>query len=631
VAQTLSDYQKAWSLGQNAYNTPDLILDGQYAKGVNVTTRRGILRPRYGFHQLQFTFDKTTIRNAYGQIRTSENLFYTGKFQGMAPYMNEGIPYLIVVISGYVFRVDTVTNYVQILSTEVTLNQFTARVNWTVASEWLVLYDFPNFPVLVNGDQVTRSNPNFVVGTGIQPQVPVSVMGAYNNNRLWIANARSEYTAGDPVGSLATPFAPITFAEVLTPGSPYFDQSFQLGTANSNEAITAMGLIQQIDTSTGFGPLYIATENAVYTVQSQYPRSQWEALQGFASVAIFQAGIVGPRAVVNTNSDFMFMTPQGKIHTFSTARNDSKRWGNLPISREVENYLTFSDPELLKFTCAGYFNNYVFFSANPYRTIARTVDNEPILDYLSGGFIVLNLDNAATLNSPSPPVWDGLWTGVNPMEIVNMGNRCFIMSKDQGARNSIHELSDSLTFDRHQGVDTNVKSIIYTREYSFDSPFLDKTGTTISAPVRDIKGDFSMTIEKKPSHASNFTKWGIEWKHVAPYRTCKVPSDLFVNGFAPHNFKQVVFGDSPVNASGVFECAPVTQDLLSVFRKIQLRITIEGRYWELEELMLQAVPQPTIETDNICALNRLKTVAIPEECSPDWATVEDSLCEEPKS
>lgn len=619
----LNDGTVDWSLGQDAWHSPDKIRDNQYWKGINVSTRGGSLSPRPGFCQMEMDFSDQTYTTKFGYVRTIRDIWGAGKFQAAIYYNQSPDEYIVTVVSGRIFRTHITTGRTVLLSEDIFLNQFYPRINWSYAGDALVLFDFPNYPVIIQGDDVTRANPDNEILGFPQPQVPISNLGTYNQNRLFIANAGTEFTAGDAVGNLATPEAPLTFTEVFTPGSPFFRQFFSLETDSRTDNITAMGFIQQLDTNTGIGPMFVATDRNVFFYRTDQPREQWQSGQ-FGGLLLANAGIAGPRAFVNVNSDLIFLSAQGKVHALSAAREESKRWGNVPISREVENFLKPKEPGLSRYAALGYFNNWIFITANPYRIGCLDIDGQPVSDYASGGFVVMDLANMSSFLSEGTPSWSGLWTGVNPMDFITTQNRSFVISKDGAGANSIYEVREDQTYDTAYNTKRPVRSVVYTKEYDFKDPFMQKREHILNFQLKDLGGKFKIKIERKPSHSSAFLLWD-EWEYEAPIETCDIPCDQFLNGVTYHQIKELIFGDA--KESG---CSPITDDEYDTFTKCQLRITLEGDYWQLDHLkfaarMVEYLERPDKRTcDNL----PVQLIALPCDDEVNWRVPPFSRCEE---
>lgn len=617
LPQEVEDGTYDWSLGQDAYKYPDKIRANQYAKGINITTKKTNASPRPGFHQQKLTFDVKSIDG-----RTIEDLWTSGKFQAGISYERNKDKYIITVVGGLIYRINVTSKHIVLLSEDMRVDQYASKINWSYASNKIVVFDFPNYPLIIDGDTIYRADP-------LKNEVPVSTIGAYNQNRLFIANAGVEFTAGDPVGSKLTPDAPITFEEVFTPSSPFINQVFSLPVEAAIYPILAMGFIQALDTSTGIGQMFIATKKKVYTYQVQQPRAQWESTPAFGSLLLANEGIAGPRAFTNVNSDFLFMSAEGKIHALSSARNDAKRWSNIPISREVENFLTFNDPELSQYCVMGYFDNRIYITANPYRVNALTRDGQNITDYAHGGMVVLELDNLASFLSDGTPTWAGLWTGINAMEIIDVGGRLFFLSKDGRGRsgtNALYVLDEDTNYDTIADRKRPVRSVIYTRQYSFtgdntNGEFIKKKEQTVALHLQSIKGNLKLTIDRLPTHSANWLSYAT-WEHNAPVSTEDFPEDKFADGYAPHELLELIFGDAEDG-----KCNPITDDLYDTWRGIQYRLTFEGEGWTLENFKVKAQIKQIAEKvePEMCGL--LPAIPLPLVRDTDWFIPEETSCQ----
>lgn len=601
----LVDGTTAFNGGQDASKAPSQLPENTYYAGVNISIEKGIPRPRWAltFKDLKLPGGGQLISGSNNRVPFAE-IFEAGRFQLAAPYAINGVKHLLVVISGIIYLMNIVTLEVTVIvpTDGSTLNQNTPRLNWSNAGKYFVIHDYPNLPMILEGTVARRSDQS-------KYEVPVSTVSAYNQNRLFIGNTGIGLTGGDPTGNLATPNAPITFEEVLAPGAAFLGQFFELPTQLNGEAITAMGFLQLTDTSTGIGPLLVATANAIYSYPTQNPRTSWE--QGaFGTAFVSSGGIAGGRAFVNVNSDVFFLSGDGQIRSVSMSRDDQKKWSKVPISREISNWLKYSDETLIPFAALGYFNNKVFVTVNPYRVKAQGNNREPLYDVAFGGFGVIGFDNMATLGHDGTPAWDGLWTGVRPMDIVTVGTRCFVISKDEQSVNRIYELDSKKTFDSKGNNIRYVRSILYTREYDCKMPFQNKEIRSLDVDINEVKGELKLQIEFKPSHVENYAAW-TTFNHKAPWRFCNIPTGCEINGFATHGFKDLTFGKPESGA-----CDPVSDSQYEWFRALQLKFTIEAAYWELQAYALKA--NPAMQANLITSCENYNAVSICKPCSTDW-------------
>lgn len=594
--------------GQDASKIPSRIGEDSYQAAVNISVSRGVPAPRWGNVKKQLVFPDTFLTLPNGKKISYENIFRGGRFQALIPYSISAQFYLLVIVSGTIFLINQDTFEVKIVSLPNggMLNENTPRLNWSNAGKFLVIFDYPNYPVIFDGISARRADP-------AKYEVPVSILGAYNQNRLFIANAGQDYTAGDPTGSLAAPDAPITFQEVLLPAAPYFGQLFSLPTDNLQDTITAMGFLQFTDTSTGIGPLIIATNKAIFTCQSQTPRTQWDG-STFCKIFV-PSGIVGQRAFCNVNSDIYFMSADGQIRSAAMSRQEQQKWSKTPLSREVENWLVVHDDSLLQYSVLSYFNNKIFASVNPYRVPAFSLDGSPIFDVAFGGMVVLELDNMATLGKEGQPAWAGLWTGVRVMDIATNDERCFIMSKDAGSHNELYEVNPAITYDIEEetGLIRYADAVFYSREYDFRSPYQNKNTQSMDLGLRSIQGDFSIDVKFKPDHGSMFVRWKT-FQHSAPWRVCGFPTTCNINGLEPHNFTDLNIGE-PTDA---YVCDPVSGLPYNFFRKLQLRMQISGKYWELQDYKISALP--STQNNLVTSCQEYKPLELCKDCNnSDWA------------
>lgn len=611
MAELVKDGNDNFLGGQDFSKDPDKIAPNAYSSGINVTTQDGSLSPRWGWEQQVLDFSNTgnyTLPNL--TVRSYKNIFETGKFQAIIPYSVSNVFYLIYIVSGVMFLVNQETLEVTILNINdgSFLGEDADRINWTPASKYLVIYDYPARPVIVQGFLARRSNAAL-------DEVPISNNGVYNQNRLFISNAGNEFTAGDPIG-IGFPNAPISFTEVLQPSTGFTDQSFQLSTNYNNDIITAMVFLQAVDSSTGIGPMLVSTQNGIWSYQTQLPRNQWTQGQ-FGQSFVYNNGIIGPQAVVNVNSDVFYMSNDFQIRAVSMSRDEQATWSKVPISREVRNWLKAWNKDLVKVTHLSYFRNKLFVTSNPYVTDAIARDGGQIYDIAFGGFSVLETDNISNMAVRSSPVWTGLWNGINPMQTAVNDDTFFVAAKHNG-KNILVKATLTKTIDIINGEERLVQARVYTRMYDFQSSRDDKNIRAVDMQLNKVAGALDIKIKYRSSLGLNFINYSY-FSHVAPYRICDVPKGKELHGLLGHSFKTLNFGN-PIDTG----CDEVTEDNYTNFRKLQLKIDITGRYWELNQLTLIAMIAPQSEQINTC--DEYKSIEVTQECNTDWITTENNLC-----
>jgi len=204
-----------------------------------------------------------------------------------------------------------------------------------------------------------------------------------------------------------------------------------------------------------------------------------------------------------------------------------------------------------------------------------------------------------------------MWTGCRPMDILTVNDRCFIISKDDSFINNVYEVNPNTTYDTDaDGTIRYVNSILYTKEYDCKTPYNNKALHSIELGIKNVQGDFKISVDYRPSHGNRFDSWGT-FEHAAPWRSCLVPEGCAANGLDGHSFRDLIIGN-PINPG----CDPVSAITYDIFRKIQLRFTITGKYWELNDYELRATPQPQSQQTTVCG--PYNSAKLCTQCNNDW-------------
>jgi hypothetical protein len=599
----------SFHLGQNSSKLPYQIDDSNYYKGINVTTKGGYLSPRSGYVQTKFELEngEDFFTDNNGRRIRYKDVFSKGKFQGATKYVTEMGERIVAVYSGLIFILNPKTKkaqYIEIDKEESSfrqignryeprtqrLNQYTARVNFSNAGDYLVIFDYPDRPVILDGYHAFRS-PTGQTDTLGDPiyYVPATVMGCYNSNRLFVADASNSFTAGDPVGSLVAPKAPITFNEVYIEAGEYTGQVFSLGSISKHTPITAMGFLQVLDTSTGVGPMYVATKDVIYSYKTNMARSQWtEGNEAFGTMLLYNAGVIGQKAIDNLNSDIIFMSGDGHIRALTISKEYTQSWENSPMDLDVWDWVYTDRPDLSELTVVKTFANKVFITVKPIVTDSIDLYGNYTYDYAFKGMVVLELDSTSSLTNKSAPVWAGVWTGVNVQDLVECNDELYMFTKDPAYRNQIYQLDPELSYDVYNGEKRNITSRIYTKQYPCDNYFQDKKERNVYLGLQALKGNIVLNVERSNDY-SKFTLWK-HWEYEAPVCSREVPENL-----REHYFRELSLG-SPEETI----CNESTGEYGDVYKGVQFRIDLSGEYWRLENLFVISDTISTSYDENMC-------------------------------
>jgi len=366
--------------GVNQALRPDKIADSQLAGAVNITLENG-LRPRLKFQEVAIRVTTTGTRKAKNGVeKTYQEIYNTGKFQLLADYHSDQGAQLLAVIAGVIFVIDPVECIASVLNSN-ELTEYMARYNWSPAGRYFTFYDYPQYPLIIDDNDVRRTDPN-------NYEIPVSSIGTYNQFRLSVANQFNNFVIGDP-DARGFPEGPITFSEVFAPSAPRVDQFFSVGNRPYGETITFMGNLQVADTATGIGPLVVSTETQIWAYRTDAPSATWETMQNFGTLIISNHGIAGARSAVNVGFDFLYVSTENDIRSLNTSRQQQGTWSNTSISEEVKEYTKTENSNLNLFAVAGYHKNRVFFTVNPYRVSTLDSENNTVYDVAFRGLAVL--------------------------------------------------------------------------------------------------------------------------------------------------------------------------------------------------------------------------------------------------
>jgi hypothetical protein len=243
------------------------------------------------------------------------------------------------------------------------------------------------------------------------PELPPGRMGAYGLGRIWeVLTDGQSFLAGDIVnGSTGTPafnrrdaVLHVTENNILAGGG-----NFRVPT--SGEEIRAMIFSSNLDASLGQGPVLLFTKSKVFSCDASPDRTTWQtATQPILTQALISNGAEGQNSTLIVNGDTLFRSLDG-IRSLIMARRDFDVWGNVPQSFEVEPTLALDDESLLQFGSGILFDNRVLMTASPQRSIYGIYHSK---------LIALNLDELSSLRGKAPAVYDGVWDGLNVLQII---------------------------------------------------------------------------------------------------------------------------------------------------------------------------------------------------------------------
>jgi len=397
----------------------DLVTNGlqrnQLAWLSNGTTRGGAISPRPGYNKLL-------------------DLIATGLYQGGILYepIQEGDPYIICSVSGHIIKALLSPPYtVTDLSVQFGLvNPATPPEVFFVEAEGILCIQagdyFTNPPGTLplfyrssfGGQPEVLRRSNGLTGNVTYPninEIPAATCMVYYLGRLWYAQGR-KWTAGDIVGNQASGTAPYNFTDSvfkvtenpLAVGGDGFTVPSQAG------VIRAMRYTANLDTSLGQGPLYIFTRKQVYSFNPPVTRTAWIAAnnntQPIVTVAQINNGATGERGLFHVNGDLFYQSLTPDVRTLFIATRYFKQWANVGISRNVQRAMQFVNRAIQRYCPGVDFDN---------RGLNGTLPKQTANGVISQGILPLNFDEVSTLEEQRQPVWDGMWEGIDALQLFS--------------------------------------------------------------------------------------------------------------------------------------------------------------------------------------------------------------------
>jgi len=330
-----------------------------------------------------------------------------------------------------------------------------------------------------------------------------------------------------------------------------------------------------LDTSTGQGPLMVFTDTAVLSVNAPTNREAWAAVTNpIVTTSLIANGATSFYGTLPTvNGDIFYRALDG-MRSFFLARRERGTFGNTPISSEIENLLATDSPELLKYHSAIMFDNRLLFTG-------RSRPDRYGASWQGTG--ALDFDNMTSMLEKSAPVYDGTWTGVDPVWLFTgkygRTQRAFIAALNSDGENELWEISKNHQFDNGSG---RIKWTMVSRAFSFDSPLEMVRLENLEMFQNTVMGRANTTVRFRPDEYPCWSDWKSQsicynWRKCTPFENCEMPIP-FQGGYKT----RLPFGQPP-DTDDTADGKPMRLGYVH-----QLEIVNEG-YFEVRMLRLVAV------------------------------------------
>lgn len=512
----------AFLSGVDSGRHPSLLDPGSLSFAVNTSQRGGFpaTRPR-------FTKKALIFENEDDQI-----LFEDFPLQGYTRTAYRppgGKSFIVVSIGGRIFSISPQDNFTVTDVTPDAGNVPTQPLAWMEqAEEFLVIQNGIDGAIIFDGVMARRATAT---------EVPSGSAMVYNEEigRLCVAVNENEIAIGDVVGG---PTGVLKFTE-----TGYLNEGGRFRVPLKYGKITAMTMIANLDRSNGQGPMIVFAEEGLSTFNLPPNRETWKNLTYPVQVNMpIRYSATSQNSVVLVNGDAFYRAKDG-LRSFVYAIREFQGWGNVPISTEMRRVTDRDTQELLDRASTILFDNRVLFTVNP--SSANGVYHR--------GAGAMDLDLISRLGQKSPPVYDGIWTGIRPTGMMtgsfSMLERAFIFALDYPGtnKNELWELHQESDYDVEDGVESRIGAAIETRAMNFGSPVTMDKLQNLEVWVDNVVGTVTMGAQFRADTYPCWLSWPCPDKtFCSKDRDCS--DDLSCKplaAFNPGYYSRVNFGQPP--------------------------------------------------------------------------------------
>lgn len=475
----------------NSGIAPNALPPGQVAFARNVSFRGSFASTRPGWRKRPLTFPDATTRTRF------EDALFQGA-SGFEPYLSPNLE-LVAMVGGRLFRIEVVNFFACSELALSTPNTSLAPKAWFAqAEDFLVAQNGIDAPIIYDGATVRRTDI-----TSTLREVPTGKAMAYAIGRLWVTLPNQRAFVGSDIvyGDSGTPAyggrdAVLKFTENdFLNGGGAFTAPLTAG------LIRAMQPIANIDTSLGQGPLLVLTERAVLGVNAPFLREDWATVNfPIQSVSLLGSGAQSDEATLGVNGDVWFRARDG-LRSFQVARRDFGSWVNTPLSSEMDSIIAADDANLLEHASAALFDNRLLLTATPHRV--------PDHGIAWRGLIALDFHNVSGISVRTAPAYDGLWTGLDILQVVPLADRCFLFALSADNKVELWEVTKDALHD-YPAADspTRIASYLDTASFGFqDGGFDRKQLSTADIWVDDLVGAVDWTAQFRPDQYPAYVAW----------------------------------------------------------------------------------------------------------------------------
>lgn len=477
------------------------------AKGMNDGEAAQLLDPTQAALLINATVrgDFAEQRPGWRRVMTVLKSPVFGRFQHMGSYRTDANQLLFpVVVGGRFFRVNPFQKTVVEFTIPSDANPSTLERGWSVQGELFWIYnDGQTLPLIWTGGNARRARKN-----EIQPGTVI----AYVQGRLWYALPDGvSFRAGDLVRNTDSGSAIYGYRDSILheTENTFLNEGGDFSVPADCGEITAMSAALQLDMSQGQGPLQVLCQRNGFSVNTPVDRTVWKSVNyPIQTESLIGAGCSSQQGLALVNGDLWFRAPDG-LRSWMIARRQFRDFGNTPQSFEMSGFFDADQAGLLAFGSSVVADN---------RFITTLSPSWSDLGVYHRGLGVVDLSPIASMQGSAPPVYDGLWTGLNILAIRQVDEGVFAMVLEDDGTMALWQLTTNEIYDDSDGrVQWTVvpRSMFVERDASGRPIRQFKRLETADLEYDQLQGEVDFRVSWQPDAYPCPTVWS-SWKECVP-------------------------------------------------------------------------------------------------------------------
>lgn len=502
--------------GVNTSIVPCLIQDSQFAMGVNVSSRSGLLHTRPRWQRVPFYIP-------------------SGRFQGAFIFRSRIIDYLAVVVDGALYLINLATGvriycdtfpttdfdrayFVQADRYLIVQNGITRPTeNWPIIMDSQLLLDNGTVQIFTSesgwaylGDQVNYNAKRVPIGTHMaygQGRLFVTVSRLWDNGLLsgsaqWLYQAPNKYFVAGDILAPDNPDSVLAFTEL-----DYLAQGGAFSLPTEHGEVTGMQFYRNAATGTGVGELIVAGEYGLSAFGVGAPRAQWADIS-LAQSLFSNHGVESDRAFIPVNNDLAFRSVDG-IRFMRFSKSDSEGSGSLvslPQSMEISTLLDLDSATERHASSMACVDERVFLTTGAAELADATVNTKAFSFIAPLDLYVIGATQAdKNFNAKGTPAFDGLWNGPEMLQILNIprGDDSFLgaISRVSDTQTELWILDPTATYD---GESDRPLCRVETKSFEWGDPTVLKEFKFAEVWLSDLRGPLDITMYWR---SDNYALW----------------------------------------------------------------------------------------------------------------------------